>query len=369
MNSNTVNKSIDALFILVQHQPAFLAPDMLSLRATCRAFIAEESFQNIISKQHFGENKRTLFMYYVKSNKMYMVKYMLQNYKFDINFISADYNSALCYACKNNNVEMITELLNNGANISNNLNDDNDYIDPAYYAIMNNNTEILKLLVDRGAKINYTHHDSSYELEEPLMMAVAHRNLEIVTMILKSGTDLDNWKGTYPFYDACANGDHEIVQEFINAGMEGDCIYDYDTLRFDTEDAPEQTETALMCASTIEVVRILVENDAYINAETANGRTALTINCEKENIDIASYLLDEGCDVNVIDNDGKNALFIACEKKNKSLIYLLLRHDADIIYNTDEGQVNLSNFITDDEIRKILIDEIQRREEEVLSDI
>jgi ankyrin repeat protein len=370
-NPNNTNKAIDALFILIQHQPAILAPDMLRLRATCRAFIAEEFFENIIAKQHFGEKKRTLFMYYVKSNKMNMVKYMLQNYKFDINFVANDHNSALCYACENNNVEMIHVLLNNGANVQNDPHDGSgdDYIDPAYYAIKNNNTDILKLLVERGAKINYTHHDSSYDLEEPLMMAVHHRNLEIVTMILKADTDLDNWKGTYPFYDACANGDHEIVQAFIDAGMEGDCLYDYETLRFDTEDAPEQTETALMVASTIEVVRILIENNADINAETANGRTALSINCEKGKIDIVRHLIDEGCDVNVIDNDGKTPLSIACEKKNKYLVYILVRNDADIIYNTAEGEINLSNIVTDDQIRKMLIDELQRRETAVLSDI
>ena len=114
---NNTNRSIDALFILVQHQPDFFAPDMLRIRATCNAFEKEKSFQNIIAKQSFGMKKRTLLMYAVKNVNIKKVKYMLENYKFDINIVDKDWKSAFTYAYASGNTEMIKELLNNGANM------------------------------------------------------------------------------------------------------------------------------------------------------------------------------------------------------------------------------------------------------------
>jgi len=116
-NPNKTNRSIDALFILVQHQPDFFAPDMLRIRTTCNAFEKEESFQNILAKQSFGEKKRTLLMYAVKNDNIQKVRYMLENYKLDININDNDWKSAFTYAYASGNTEMIKELLNNGANM------------------------------------------------------------------------------------------------------------------------------------------------------------------------------------------------------------------------------------------------------------
>ena len=117
LNPNNTNRSIDALLILVQHQPDFFAADMLSIRVTCNAFNVEKSFQNILAKQSFGNKKRTLLMYAVKNDNIQKVKYMLKNYKLDINIIDKDWNTVLYYAFAYGSTEICKELLNNGANI------------------------------------------------------------------------------------------------------------------------------------------------------------------------------------------------------------------------------------------------------------
>jgi len=336
--NNEKNISIDALFILMQHKPKMFKPEMLKYQILCRAFCSEESFRNLIVKESFGEKERTIFMHAIKTNNMAQFRFMLNNYKFDINIRDTDLKSALSYACENGNIEIVTELLNKGAELDHSIyHDDDNFINPVYFAIQNNHTNILQLIQARGGNFSNLYRDEEWIIQEPLQIAVNNRNVEIVSILITGGIDLSNWRGTFPFYDACANGDHKIVEQFIIGGIRGDCKYDYDVTRYDNDDDPRQSETALMCASTIEVVKILVENDGVINEVTADGRNALYINCEKGNIDIVRYLIDEGAKINITTHDNKTPLSIACENNNVEIVNLLLLHGANIS-NIDYNQ-------------------------------
>jgi ankyrin repeat protein len=259
--------------------------------------------------------------------------------KFDINSIDYFLRSALSYACENGNIEIVTELLNNGAEIDHSKyqkHQEDTFINPIYFAIQNNHTDIVKLMIEKGLDMEFIHLDMSYELKQPLQMAVDNDNVEIVSLLIKYGVDLSNWNGIFPFYDACSRGNHKIVQAFIDGGMRGDCTYDYQVQRYEDDD-PRQTENVLMCASTIEVVRILVENGGNLNAVTSDGRTVLYINCQKGNIDIVSYLIDKGAQINITTHDNKTPLSIACENNNVEIVNLLLITGADIS-NIDYNQ-------------------------------
>jgi ankyrin repeat protein len=76
----------------------------------------------------------------------------------------------------------------------------------------------------------------------------------------------------------------------------------------------------------IEIVKILIEADANVNATDFFGKTALMIASSKNNIDIAKLLIENGADVNMQDKNGVNSLMIACDKNNIDICYALLDH-------------------------------------------
>jgi len=338
---NEKNRSIDALFILMQHTPEMFKQEMLKFQILCRSFQSEKSFQNIISKESFGDKKRTIFMNTIKSNNINKFNHMLHNYKFDINIIDTDLKSALSYACESGNIDIVTILLNNGAKMdySEGYNS-NNFINPVYFAIKNDHTDIVKLMIEKGLDIGYPNQDKNHHIVETILeKAVDNGNVEIVRILINSGFCLDSFYGIIPFYEACYAGYHEIVQALIDGGMSVECIQDFDEYNdvILDDDEPRPSETGLMCASNIEVVRTLVENGAYINAVLEDGRSALYINCERGNIDIVSYLIDKGAQINITTHDNKTPLSIACENENVEIINLLLISGADIS-NIDYNQ-------------------------------
>ena len=389
-------RGIDALFILMQHQSQMFKPEMLKCQILCRSFQSEKSFQNIISKESFGKKKRTIFMHAIKRNNIHKFRYMLNNYTFDINTadfygqtilsyvcefgnidmfkelykellkrsVKIDINirdyflkSALSYACENGNIEIVKELLNKGAEMDYSKfqkHQEESFISPIYFAIKNNHTDIVKLMIEKGLNTSRIH--SNVDEEDPLELAIDNSNVEIAVMLIKSGTNLESWRGIIPFYQACRCSYFEIVQALINRGMRGNCIYDNNRVYYDNP--PEDTETALMCASTIDIVRLLVENGGNVNAVTSDGRTALYINCKKGNVDIVSYLIKNGAKINIITHDNQTPLLIACENNNIEIVNLLLLYGADISkidynkYSENIKSLFLFNEIVNNDINK-----------------
>ena len=63
----------------------------------------------------------------------------------------------------------------------------------------------------------------------------------------------------------------------------------------------------------IDVMRILIDKGADVNAKNKNGATALILAADKGNAEIVSFLIDKGADVNAKDGNG-TALMLAANK-------------------------------------------------------
>ena len=90
---------------------------------------------------------------------------------------------------------------------------------------------------------------------------------------------------------------------------------------------------SLMVASLLgykNIVKILLDLGADINAKDNNGQTALMRATDHGYTEIITLLLDKGADINANNNDGKSALKVAIENSRTETVILLIRNGAEI---------------------------------------
>lgn len=100
----------------------------------------------------------------------------------------------------------------------------------------------------------------------------------------------------------------------------------------------------------LEIVKLLVENNADINKKNIDGVTPLMWACSFHRLDIVKYLLSTGkCDVNAVDNKLQSALIYATNSSvqlSKEMIELLIKNGADVNHHDNEGGTVLSTLIS-----------------------
>lgn len=117
--------------------------------------------------------------------------------------------------------------------------------------------------------------------ESPLMMAALKGELELATQMVKKGADV-NKTGWTPLHYAASNGHVPVIQ-------------------------------------------LLLENHAYIDAESPNGTTPLMMASMYGSPEAVKVLLDEGADSNLKNQQGMTALDFANRGKRPDAIELLTK--------------------------------------------
>ena len=79
-----------------------------------------------------------------------------------------------------------------------------------------------------------------------------------------------------------------------------------------------------------QIVSLLLDNEANVNAKDAHGQTALIWASVEGHIDIVSILLDNGANVNTKDNRGDTSLILASKKGFARIVEILLERGADV---------------------------------------
>ena len=129
-----------------------------------------------------------------------VVKILVEKYKADINNPDCDGDTPLSVACYENQVEIISYLLRNGANV----NVHGVRLDtPLHVAVSNCDLNVVKELVDFGAKIDIRNKDN----ETPLHILTKQDKIEILDYLLEYAKDIDICSnfGYTPFKNAIEN--------------------------------------------------------------------------------------------------------------------------------------------------------------------
>ena len=195
----------------------------------------------------------------------------------DINQCDERGYTPLLAASSSENVSLVKELLHRGADV--NLEPENKYLDtPLSAACTHSTLEVVKELLKAGANPNF---------KPVLLDAMRGRKIDVAIELIRHGADV-NVKSEFDIsalHRACKNDLGEVVEELIRR-------------RADTNVESDDGTTPLHIASSLRIVRLLLDNGARVNVSRKNGYTPLHSACCRKDVSVVKVMLDHGADPN-----------------------------------------------------------------------
>lgn len=225
---------------------------------------------------------------------------------------SSDNDTALLLACSNGHTDLVTLLISKGC--------DCEYYVPLIRAAENDYLEIVKILVMRGVNINAENKEGMTAFN----VACEKGFFQLAAFLAKKGADMavpDN-EGITPLMRACRTENVNIVE--MIAG---------NRVNLNIQD-PDTGETVLISACRdgyFSIVELLVFENAELEIESMDGKTALIVAIESNNMAIAEFLIEQGAKVDArTERNGWTALNMAVSKRNVAAVRYLAGNGADM---------------------------------------
>ena len=246
-------------------------------------------------------------------------------------------------AAVNGSVDILSCLLDNGADMKAVSNTEGHTITPLIAAVQSGNLESVKVLLKYGADVegrgdfkyvskDYPFHSVSFEACTPLFVAAVNGNVEILSCLLDSGADLNavaNAEGhkITPLIATVQSGDFDCVKLLLQYGADAEGRGGF---RVDSPGYPSVSLTIcctpLLVAAVngnVKILSSLLEHGADINAVSEGLYTPLMMAVRYRRIDAVKFLMDQGADANLQDKKGYTALhYVAMYYRSFDAIHL-----------------------------------------------
>lgn len=287
--------------------------------------------------------------------------------------ISCVVNAGPLYeAVKDGNSESVRQLLHNGADPNDILDDpmaDYDNFSSLCLAAYWGNTEIIELLCKAGAPVNYVIRDNrDFDGETPLTLAVGKNRIAAVEMLINYGAHvnksvdpgrelinpvMEELRDLTPLSIAAILGYTEIIELLCKAGAE---------VNYVVPDNPNYKDaTPLVMAvinNQVAAVEMLIKYRAYVNInrpinpsiEDFNNFTPLCLAAYFGHVEIIDLLCKAGAQVDyVITNNpvgwnGSTPLCVAIEKNQIAAAQMLINHGANVNRSIDAPDTDDHNL-------------------------
>jgi len=341
---------------------------------------------NINDTNHLG---KTLLILAIEENQMEMIQYLLQHATLKIDLEDGLHWTALMYAAKQGNVQIIKRLLEQGANVKH----CDSYGDtPLLIAAEYGQEDAVKFFIEsKKADINETNHMGWTALmlasksgnipvidylikmganrklrtkkgSSSLLIAVYYNHLPAVQYFIEHHSDAFNINekkknGNNLLIFAALNGNLEMTKYLIshnahsntasfkksNALIQASYLGHLDIIKFLIEEGidPCQKDRRGMSALHYSsrngyqfIVQYLIEHQVNINETNDNLDTALIIACRWKRLEVIIYLVENGANINHQNKEGYTALIVATQKGYFDIAQYLVEHSADISLKT-----------------------------------
>ena len=169
--------------------------------------------------------------------------------------------------------------------------------DDFFAAIKTNDAAVIVQLVNRGFDVNTLDPKGQHGL----MLAIQEPSLKVAQALInapKTEMNYLNASGESPLMMAALKGEAELAEKMVKKGA----------------DVNKTGWTPLHYAASnghIAIIKMLLENHAYIDAESPNGSTPLMMAGMYGSIEAVKLLLDEGADPLLKNLQGLTALEFA----------------------------------------------------------
>lgn len=268
------------------------------------------------------------------------------------NLVTNDGIHLLNLAIETGNIEIVSKLIENGAdvNASNLINTDYALL----IAIKNNHHQIAKLLIRKGAQVNFNNRPS------PLKYAIEAKMKDVVELLIFKNAELEwNKKFGQNAYELSKTYLPEIIplletaQFTSSKGLDLDyllkVINEGDTLSlsFIATHARERIKSLAPSNSLIaqaisheeqelrfEMVKTLLKSGLSPDGEMDDKFVPLIIAIKKDDYNIAELLIQNGANVNKTNDVGRSALLVASKMLAIKNVELLLNNGAQTEYTT-----------------------------------
>lgn len=275
----------------------------------------------------------TLLMRAAYNGSLEAVKLLVKHLAY-CDSISKTGNTALKLATSVNQYDIVTFLLDHGANC--NLQTSKYKNLPLHLAIQwaaedKVSLALIKLLAFYTDNIDAADHRG----DTALMIAVSYKLYEIIHILVSLGANINAPCGEHkltPYACALHSGDDKCLEALLaNINSEADLLIDGKTpLTFFSS-----------VASGLRGVTTSLRLGHDVNACNSNGHYPLIIAAERGHLDIVTALLNAGADVNVANINGATALRFAVEIKYDEIAAALLNKGANANQANQRGTTPL----------------------------
>jgi uncharacterized protein len=240
----------------------------------------------------------------VRSDDLEIVSLLIQA-KADVNAADPHGITPLALACSNANVAILRALLRAGANPDL---ADSAGTTPLMLAVHRPQIENIRLLLDAGAKVDARDNDAQ---QTSLMVAVRENNADAVRALLEHGAEVNaaTRVGKTPARRPPGAGGGSHGLGIVRSGWP-DRGY---------QEATPGAMTPLLYAARdgrTEIARMLISAGAKVNLADANKITPLLMAITNNQAELADLVLQNNADVNAADFWGRTPLWAAVEMRD-----------------------------------------------------
>ena len=215
-------------------------------------------------------------------------------------------------------------------------------ITPLMIASSCGHTETVDVLLQAGANV----HNIDSDGYSPLVYAITgHKSLQVIKLLLKAGAQPNVFINGQSIADKVREEGREdicrlleqlnVLNTIQKQKEEEQQLQQLQQLQFSGRLAISIIEAANK--GNIEVVKLLLKENADVNIQDKNGVTALMLASLNGHTHVVELLLKENADVNIKNKQGMTALNLASLKGHTHVVELLLKKNANVNIQDKHG--------------------------------